>query len=144
MGKMLCVDPGDTRIGIAISDLSATLARPLSIIPHKSRNEDAERIAKIAEDNDVEMIIIGQSLDENGEPTAQGRKSTRLMGVITSISNIPVLLWDEYRSTQLAMEQRSIMGKSRNKREKPVDDEAAAMILQDFLDHERDLAGSGK
>jgi len=138
MGKTLCIDPGDMRIGIAISDIQSKLARPVMILRHVSRNEDAKRIMRIAEENEVDTIVIGQSIDEHGEPTLQGRKAARLAEMLTSDPRYMVVLWDEYQSTVRALELKIRLGASSNNRGKHVDDQAAAVILQEYLDNQDD------
>ena len=134
MRKILCVDPGDVRIGIAVSDCTRTLARPLGIIKHVSRSVDAEQIAAIAQQQDVDIIVIGQSRDDHGEPTIQGRKASRLAEQIAAVGGWKVVLWDEYESSQRANQTLNRSIDRKHKKRVYIDDRAAAIILQDFLD----------
>jgi len=133
-GRVLAVDPGEKRIGLAISDPSGMLARPLRVIAHTSRLVDAAQIAAEAADQGAVRIVIGQALDDEGLPTPEGRKAARLAEAVLAQTSLPVELWDESFSTQTARETRLTMGVSRKKRAGHLDEVAAAVILQSYLD----------
>ncbi len=132
--RVLAVDPGDKRIGIAISDESATIANPLKVIRHVQRLEDAKSIVALAVENNVKMIVVGQAFTIEGEPTPSGRKAARLAEVICSVTDIPVCLWDETGSTKAAQQARALMGGSKKSRRGHMDELAATVILQSYLD----------
>jgi putative Holliday junction resolvase len=132
--RILAVDPGSKRIGIALSDPTGTIASPLKVVNHISRPIDAATIAALAQEYEAEKIIVGQSLDEEGKPTVQGRSAARLSAAIRSQTDLPVLLWDESHSTQQARQSQLTLGTPKRKRQGHVDDLAAAAILQSFLD----------
>ena len=132
--RILAVDPGDKRLGIAISDLTRTIASPVCVLTHVSREENALAILTIAEEKEVKLIVIGQAFNWDGELSIQGRKSTRLAEKIRALGSIPVLLWDEYGSTSTARNARRMMNVSRKKRSGHLDDLAATVILQTYLD----------
>lgn len=136
--KILAVDPGEVRIGVAISDATGTLARPLTIIPHEARDKDPERIAALAAENGAQMIIVGYALNEHGRPTRTGRKASQMATRLRGLTDLPVELWEESDSTVAARELRIELGKSRKKRRQPLDAEAAARILQSYLDSQRE------
>ncbi len=133
-GRILAVDPGEKRLGIAVSDPTGMLARPLGIIRHVSREEDASRIIQKAAEQQVVKIIIGQALDDEGLPTPQARHAEKLVEAIRAQTQIPVELWDESGSTQDARAARRAMGAPRSKRGGHLDEVAAAIILQSYLD----------
>ncbi len=133
-GKILAVDPGDKRIGIAISDPTQTIANPLMVIKHVARVVDAAQIAQIAADQDAVAIVVGCPYDLDGLPGPQVRKSERMAEAIRSQTDLPVTLWDEFGSTQEARAARISMGVKRSKRAGHLDDLAAAIILQSYLD----------
>ncbi len=132
--RILAIDPGEKNIGLAISDPTGSIANPLTVIKHTSRPEDAVAIVKIAQEKAVGLIIIGQNLDDEGTPTFQGRLATRLGGAIRGKSDIPVEFWDESGSTQSARQARIAMDVSRAKRRGHLDEIAATVILQSYLD----------
>ena len=133
--KFLCVDPGEVRIGVAISDETGTLARPLAILGHVSREIDAKAIMQLALQNQVDAIVVGQALDSNGKPGPKARSAGRLAEALQALGEMPVYLWDESHSSQEAAELLIASGVSRKKRSQPIDDLAAAVILQDFLEN---------
>lgn len=132
--RILAVDPGEKRLGIAVSDQTGTLARPLTVLPHVARMVDAAAIAALALEHEAGLILVGQALDDDNEPTLQSRRATRLAAAIRQQSSTPVLLWDESGSTQAARAIQLKMGVSRRKRSGHLDDLAAAVILQSYLD----------
>ena len=64
--RILGVDPGDKNIGVAVSDPTATIASPITVLRHVSRDENAKRILDLANDHKVGLIIIGQALNQDG------------------------------------------------------------------------------
>jgi putative Holliday junction resolvase len=134
MMSILAVDPGSKRIGLAVSDPSGSIANPLTVIEHVSRPLDAAAIAQIASDQKAKRIIVGQSLDEQGQPTLEGRRAARLAAALRSQTDLPVELWDESFSTQEARAARIAMGAPKSKRRGHMDALAATVILQSYLD----------
>ena len=132
--RILAVDPGEKRIGLALSDPTRTIANPFRIISHKSRKTDAAAIVDLAIESGAGLIIIGQALNADGEATYQSVRAERLAVEIRSQTDIEVLLWDESGSTQAVREAQVTMGASRRARKQHIDDIAAAYILQTFLD----------
>lgn len=137
-GRVLCVDPGDKRIGVAVSDPTGTLARSLGVVNHVARALDAATIAQIAAEQGVGKIIIGQALDSDGQVGPAARKAARLAEAIRQQTDLPVELWDESDSTQTAQQTRVEMGVSRRKRGGHLDDLAAVIILQSYLEAHRE------
>ena len=133
-GRVLAVDPGEKRLGIAISDPTGTIASPLAVILHVSRAENAAKIARLAKEREAVLIIIGEALDDDNQPTPQARHAIKLADAIREQTQLPVRLWDESGSTQGARAVRLAMGVSRRKRSGHLDDIAATVILQSYLD----------
>jgi putative Holliday junction resolvase len=132
--RILCVDHGEKRIGLAISDPTRTIASPLTVIKHVGRALDAAQVAEQAHQNDVSLIIIGQSFDEEGIPNLAGRRAARFAEALKEQTRIPIELWDESFSTQDARAARIELGVSRKKRAGHLDEFAAVMILQSYLE----------
>ena len=135
--RILAVDHGEKRIGLALSDPTATIASPLKVIEHSSRLMDAAQVANIAEENEVGLIVIGQSFDEEGNPNLAGRRAAKFGEALKEQTQIPVVLWDESFSTQDARTARIELGVSRKKRAGHQDAFAAVMILQSYLESKR-------
>jgi len=132
--RILAVDPGEKRIGLAISDPTGMIANPLTVIQHISRPVDAATISQIAGEQQAGRIIIGQALDIDGRPTTQSRRAARLAAAIRDQTDLPIELWDESDSTQTARSVRMAMGVRRQKRSGHLDELAATVILQSYLD----------
>ena len=132
--RILAVDHGEKHIGLAISDPTATIASPLKVIEHVSRLMDAARVANLAAENNVALIVIGQSYDEEGKPNLAGRRAAKFSEALKVQTQIPVILWDESFSTQEARAARIEMGVSRKKRAGHMDELAAVMILKSYLE----------
>jgi putative holliday junction resolvase len=135
--RILAVDHGEKRIGLAISDLTGTIANPLKVIEHVSRVVDAAQVADIAVQNQVELIVVGQSLDEEGNPNQAGRRAARFVDALQTQTQIRIVMWDESFSTQSARAARIEMGVSRKKRSGHLDELAATIILQSYLDNQK-------
>jgi putative Holliday junction resolvase len=130
--RILAVDPGEKRIGIAISDPTGTIANPLVVLNH------------ISEEHGARLILVGSTTDEDGQLTSQGRSASRLAAAIRAQTSLPVELWDESGSTQAARQASIAMGVSARKRRRQghshLDELAATYILQTYLDAH--IAGS--
>jgi putative Holliday junction resolvase len=136
--RILAIDPGEKHLGIAISDPSGIIASPLTVLKHVGRAIDAAAIAQIAQEQQAGLILVGQALDDEGEPTAQSRRADRLAEAIREQSSLRVQMWDESGSTQAARQARLAMGVSRRLRRGHLDDLAATVILQSYLDFNQD------
>jgi putative Holliday junction resolvase len=132
--RILAVDHGEKRIGLALSDPTATIASPLTVIKHVSRLLDAAQVANLASENEVGLIVIGQSFDEDGNPNLAGRHAARFAEALREQTQIPIVLWDESFSTQDARAARIKLGVSRKKRAGHLDELAAVMILRSYLE----------
>jgi putative Holliday junction resolvase len=123
---VLAVDPGEVRIGLAISDPTRTIARPLEVLRHASRMADAKAILEHATRHGAQTIVVGLALDAEGEVGPQARRAMRLAEALRELSPLTVETWDESGSTQAARRDRP---------DDPLlDARAAAVILQDYLD----------
>ena len=132
--RILAVDHGEKHIGLAISDPTATIASPLRVIEHVSRLMDAAQVASLAAENNVALIVIGQSYDDEGKPNLAGRRAAKFAEALKGQTQTPVILWDESFSTQDARAARIEMGVSRKKRAGHMDELAAVLILKSYLE----------
>jgi putative Holliday junction resolvase len=137
--RILAVDHGEKQIGLALSDPTATIASPFKVLQHVSRLMDAAQVANLASENEVRLIVIGQSFDEDGKPNLSGRRAAKFAEALKQQTHIPVILWDESFSTQDARAARIEMGVSRRKRAGHMDELAAVMILKSYLDAKRSI-----
>lgn len=135
--RLLGLDVGERRIGVALSDENLMLARPLMVIQRKSRQDDFVRIAAIVDEWGVGRVIVGVPLTMDGEIGLQARRVKRYARELGRALNVPVELFDESYSTVDAVNLMRMVGHSRQRRREAVDAVAAAVILQGYLDRGR-------
>ncbi len=139
MARVLAVDVGERRIGLAISDPSETLARPLSTV-HVNGPEDAVRrtageIARLAREEDgLRLIVIGLPLRLDGSPTAQTPKVELFVAALRAQTAVPIVQQDERLTSREAESRLAERERDWRVRKKRLDAAAAAIILQDYLD----------
>jgi putative Holliday junction resolvase len=131
---ILAVDPGSKRIGLAVSDRTGTIANPLMVLQHVARLADAAAVAEMAHHQQAGLIVVGQSFADDGSPSFEGRRAGRFAEALRTQTSIPVILWDESFTTQDARQARLKMGVSRKRRSGHLDDLAATVLLQSYLD----------
>jgi putative Holliday junction resolvase len=139
--RILAVDHGEKRIGLALSDPTATVASPLKVIEHVSRVVDAAQVANLAAENDVGLIVVGQSFDEEGKPNLAGRRAAKFAEALREQTQIPVELFDESFSTQDARSTVIELGLPRKKRAGHHDALAAVVILRSYIESHANLGG---
>lgn len=140
--RILGLDLGEKRIGLAISDEGRSIASRLGVIERKGNAKDLKRLKEIIDLHGVEEIVIGlpKRLDGTLGPAAE--KASRFADTLTSFLKTTIRLWDE-RFTTAISEQTLIEGNlSRKKRKGYIDRLSATLILQNYLDHLRQKAGN--
>lgn len=128
---MLGVDYGERRIGLAVSE--GSLAVPLRIIAHESRAADLDRVASAARERDVAAVVVGLPLLPSGEEGEQARRTRRFGDALARRLDVPVIYHDELMSSSAA-EAAVQVAASRRGRHIRIDDQAAAIILQSYID----------
>ena len=132
--RLLGIDLGTKRIGIAISDYNQKIATPLQTLDKSKQVKLIDELESIIKENDIRGIIIGNPINMDG---TYGKSSQSANDIANNISNkidIPVSLWDERLSTVGAFNLSSELDINVSKREKDIDKFAAAFILQGALD----------
>ncbi|MBN1979524.1 MAG: Holliday junction resolvase RuvX [Anaerolineae bacterium] len=136
--RILALDVGERRVGMAISDLTGALARPLEALARRSREEDFAAIAAVVAEHDVELIVVGQPLSLDGGMGPQARQIARYAEALAEHLSVRIVMWDERFTTMEAEEilrQRRSEKKRRQARASgELDAIAAAVILQSYLD----------
>jgi len=133
--RALGIDLGSKRIGIAISDRSGTIASPLTMIQRSgSARRDHEAIRKLAIEEEVEMLVVGLPLNMNGSSGPQAKAAIAEARVLATVVGVPVITFDERRTTVTADRALIEAGIGAQARRKLVDKVAAAVILQTWLD----------
>jgi putative Holliday junction resolvase len=135
-GKLLGIDHGIKRIGIAVSDASGLVARELTIIKRKSKDEDFERINRIALEQKVVAFVVGvPDNDSKQDAYSQADTVRRWIEHFATTTTLPIILWDEQLSS---IDAQELARQQRRKPSEPIDDLAARIILQSYLDAVRD------
>ena len=133
-GRTLALDYGDRRIGLALSDPMGLTARPLMTMTRTTRARDLDRIRAIIGEHDVRRIVVGLPLDMDGGRGARARITEAFIGTIRGATGLPVIPWDE-RLTTVQAERILISGDvSRARRRRVIDQVAAVIVLQAYLD----------
>jgi len=130
--RILALDVGDRRVGVAISDPIGMLARPLTVVIRSGR--DYQRIADLAKEHDVERIVAGYPRNMDGSVGEQARKVEAYLAGLEEHIDVPIELWDERLSTFEAQRLMIEAGRRARERRARIDAAAAAVILQDYLD----------
>ncbi len=134
-GRLLALDVGEKRVGVAVCDELQTLASPLAVLERRSRAEDLARLASLAQEQRVVGLVVGHPLNADSSAGPQARQAARYGQRSAVTLGLPWLLWDEHGSSQEAA--RRLSHAPRRRRQVPLDAEAAAVILQDYLDTRR-------
>ena len=132
--RLIAIDPGEKRIGVAISDSTGTITKPLMVLPHVSRAKDVEKILQICRENNVSKIIVGFTKNEDDSLPPSGRSAIRLAEALQLKNEVTVDLWDEFGTTEEAKGLVSKIKKPRKFRRGHHDDIAAAVLLQSYID----------
>ncbi|WP_440670579.1 Holliday junction resolvase RuvX [Candidatus Pelagibacter sp. HIMB1483] len=132
--RLIGLDLGSKRIGVSICDEKQLIATPLKTINRNTLNELISELKAIIDENNIKGIIIGNPLNMDGSSgrSAQSVKDTSQK--IEENINIPICLWDERLSTVGAFNLSSQLDINVSKREKKIDENAAAFILQGAID----------
>jgi putative Holliday junction resolvase len=136
--RLLGVDFGARRIGVAVSE--GRIAVPLTIVEHESRERNLERVAAIARERGVAAVVVGLPVLESGEEGEQARRTRRFGDALVRRLDVPVLYQDERFSSVRAEDALSEAGAARARAsrrggKRRVDDAAAAVILQSYIDN---------
>ncbi len=132
--RILGLDIGSKRIGVAISDELGFTAQGIETLSCKSPEDDAAAIAELAEKYNVEAIVVGIPYNMDGSAGPQAEKVRAMIELINQRAKIPVHEWDERLSTVAAERVLLEADMSRSKRRKVIDKVAAVIILQGYLD----------
>lgn len=135
--KALGIDYGKVRVGLALSDISQTIASPLTVLSIKSPRDGARQILPVLQEHSIEVIIVGLPLllsGEEGEAAAGARKLAFELGKRT---RIPIIFIDERFSSHAIESSMKKDGIDERKRRGNVDKFAATLILQTYLDRSK-------
>jgi putative Holliday junction resolvase len=133
MGRIIAVDYGDARTGVAVSDLTGTLAGETLTIREWNAERLAQRLAFFAGERDTELFILGLPKNMDGTEGPRAEKARQFAALLEAESGIPVKLWDERRSSIEAHAILHATGKKEKKHRANVDAVAASLLLESYL-----------
>jgi putative Holliday junction resolvase len=138
LARYLGLDVGSRRIGVAVSDELGLTAQPVLTLERRtSRREDLRSLARLCRRFRVAGIVVGNPLHLSGESSLRAAKTQAFAAELGELTGLPIHFWDERLTTHEAHEILYKAGHSRQKHRKVVDQVAATLILQSFLDEKQ-------
>ena len=132
--RILALDHGTKRIGVAVSDETKTIAQPLEYIPAEPFADFLARLKKLLLEKEIDLVLIGLPRNMDGTYGPAAQKVEAFVAVLRSAITVPIKTWDE-RLTSAQANRILIQGKvRRDQRKEKVDKMAAAILLQSYLD----------
>ena len=133
-GRILGLDVGARRIGIAVSDPLGLTAQGLATLQRRNRRNDFVELRKVLDQHEVREIVVGNPLRMSGESGTQADKMAAFAAQLQQTFSLPVHLWDERLTTAEAHRLLDETGIRNSRRKEVIDKMAAVLILQSFLD----------
>ena len=131
--RIMAIDYGDAHTGIAISDPTGFLAGFTTVIDAYRPDRVAEQVARLAQEHGAERLVLGHPINMDGTRGPRSEKAQALKALLEEATGLPVVLWDERRTTIDAHQILQNSGKNAKKRKKVVDAVAASLILEGYL-----------
>jgi putative Holliday junction resolvase len=122
--KVLALDYGRARTGVAVSDATGTIARPLCVVERAGSGDGLARLAALIGEHEVERVVVGLPLTLRGERGEQVRETERFVEALNDVTDVPVVTFDERFTTSLAQQASA---------NAPEDARAAAHLLSSYL-----------
>ena len=135
--KIMAIDYGDARTGIAISDPTGSIVGTALVIPSYNRDKTAAEIRRLMEQHGVEELVMGFPRNMDGTEGPRAELYRAFAGRVEEATGLKPVLWDERRTTVDAHRILQQAGKNAKKRKKTVDAVAASLILEGYLDYKR-------
>ena len=139
MARLLGLDVGARRVGVALSDPTGTLASPLTTLTRRTTRQALAAIVELAQQHGAQGIVVGLPVSLDGELHGQGREIEAFSRALRAASPVPVETWDEAFSTVEAEQLLREAGAQPSRQRGRVDAAAAAILLQRYLDAHRVL-----
>lgn len=133
--RMLGLDLGTARVGVAISDAQGRLAIPLEILARDEAGAWQERLAEIVAEREVKQVVVGLPLNLRGERGPAAEEAEALVARLRERLPVPVVTWDERLSSALVEKAMCVAGLDARAQRGRSDAAAAAVILQSYLDY---------
>jgi putative Holliday junction resolvase len=140
--RLLGLDVGTKTVGMALSDVSRSVATPFDTIRRTKLTADAKTIREVVEKNQVGALVIGLPLNLDGSEGPRAQSTRSFARNLARLTELPIALWDERLSTAAVERELIAANASRDKRKAVIDEHAAIFILQGALDRLRHVAKS--
>ena len=138
--KIMAVDYGDSRTGLAMCDKSEILASPLDVIHEKDFGRCVKLVAQAAEEHSVELIVVGDPINMNGTSGPRSEKCALFAEKLRALVSAEVVMWDERSTTVTAHSMMNDVNKRGKKRREVIDAVAAAVILESYLAYRKNAS----
>lgn len=135
--KIMAVDFGDARTGLAVCDRTELLASPVGVIEERNLEKCAEKVSFALEEYAVALVVVGFPLNMDGSVGERAKKCELFADTLRSLTDIPVTMWDERRTTVTAHNYLNDTNTRGKKRKAVVDEVAATVILESYLAYRR-------
>jgi putative holliday junction resolvase len=141
-GRALGIDVGERRVGLAISDVTQTLASPFATLTVHGTADAVRQVASridllIGEDDELVTIIVGLPTKLDGSPTTQTARVEKFIETLAARTTLPIVRVDERLTSREAESRLAVRERDWRRRKSKLDAAAAAVILQDYLDRQR-------
>ncbi|MFQ5341883.1 MAG: Holliday junction resolvase RuvX [Anaerolineae bacterium] len=137
MKRIMALDVGERRIGVAVSDPLGVIARTLTVVQRKADDTAIARIKSLLDEQDVGRLVVGHPRLLSGEVGSQARAVEEFARELEAATEVAIEMWDERLSTVTAARVLTEQGESTRQQKTRIDAVAAAVILQDYLDASR-------
>jgi len=141
--RIMAVDFGDARTGIALSDKAEYFALPICVIHEKSFSKTLNKTAELVKLHGAELVVVGFPKNMNGTLGPRAEKSQRFSTELSALTGLEVKLWDERCTTMSAAVFMNATDTRGKKRKETIDAAAATIILQDYLDFLKNTKSKG-
>lgn len=132
--RILGIDPGKVRIGLAVSDAERRLASPLTVYTRKDDEQDATFFRRTVEQEEAGLLVVGLPVHTDGREGIQAQEARALGAKLQTWTGLPCLFWDERFTTRLAESELWTAGLTHRRRKERRDKVAAQMLLQSYLE----------
>jgi len=133
--RLMALDYGERRIGVALSDPEQLITFPYHTIDTKKTPDVVKEIVGIVKDQDVGFLIVGNPLNPHGTDSKKSKDVKDFIAMLSHHISIPITLWDESYTTKAAVALMNQANKKLKKNRDKVDQLAASVLLQDYLEH---------
>ncbi len=135
--RIMGLDVGDRRIGVAISDALGLMAQPVLTLTRTNRRQDFKSIQRLIRRHNCSAIVVGNPLHMSGDTSRQAEKAQAFAQMLRDETGLPVHLWDERLTTTEAHRHLHAAGRAGSKHKAVIDQVAAVLILESYLQSQK-------